>query len=149
MTREEAIDLLDNLIGMVNDNHDSDYDTALKMAINSLKQEPIYYPPCQDCHTKVNEIVRAYNNMKSCDDCVSRQAVNDLYDRYHPRLATRVYEFGEELKTLPSVTPKREQGEWIGVNPMVDTLMCSKCGENIISEEFKSNYCPNCGAKMR
>ena len=84
-----------------------------------------------------------------CDDAVSRQAVNDLYDRYHPRLATHVYEFGEELKALPSVTPKREQGKWIGVNPMVDTLMCSKCGENIISEEFKSNYCPNCGAEMR
>ena len=41
MTREEAIYLLDNLIGMINDNHDSDYDTALKKAINSLKQEPI------------------------------------------------------------------------------------------------------------
>lgn len=41
MTSEEAIDLLDNLIGMVSDNHDSDYDTALKMGINSLKQEPI------------------------------------------------------------------------------------------------------------
>ena len=39
-------------------------------------------------------------------------------------------------------------GRWVGVNPMVDTLMCSECGENIISEEFKSNYCPNCGCKM-
>lgn len=38
MTREEeSIDLLDNLIGMVEDNHDSDYDTALKMAIKSLE----------------------------------------------------------------------------------------------------------------
>ena len=36
MTREEAIDLLDNLIGMIEDNHGSDYDTALKMAIKSL-----------------------------------------------------------------------------------------------------------------
>ena len=39
MTNEEAIDLLDNLIGMVDDNHDSDYDTALRMAIKALKQE--------------------------------------------------------------------------------------------------------------
>lgn len=37
MTRIEAIDLLDNLIGMVDDNHDSDYDTALKMAIKALE----------------------------------------------------------------------------------------------------------------
>lgn len=37
MTREEAKDLLDNLIGMVEDNHDSDYDTALQMAIKALE----------------------------------------------------------------------------------------------------------------
>ena len=41
MTREEAIVLLDNLIGMIEDNHNSDYDKALKMAIKSLEQEPI------------------------------------------------------------------------------------------------------------
>ena len=39
MTKEEAIDLLDNLIGMVEDNHNSDYDTALKMGIKALKQD--------------------------------------------------------------------------------------------------------------
>ena len=38
MTNEKAIDLLDNLIGMVEDNHNSDYDKALKMAIKSLEQ---------------------------------------------------------------------------------------------------------------
>ena len=39
MPKEKAIDLLDNLIGMVEDNQNSDYDTALKMAIKALKQE--------------------------------------------------------------------------------------------------------------
>lgn len=38
MTNEEAINLLDNLIGMVEDNQNSDYDKALKMAIETLKQ---------------------------------------------------------------------------------------------------------------
>lgn len=38
MTREEAIDLLDNLIGMVEDNHNSDYDTALQIAIEALSK---------------------------------------------------------------------------------------------------------------
>lgn len=38
MTREEAIDLLDNLIGAVEDNHGSDYDEALKIAIKALEQ---------------------------------------------------------------------------------------------------------------
>ena len=40
MTREEAIELLDNLIGMVEDNQNSDYDTALKMAIKALEKWP-------------------------------------------------------------------------------------------------------------
>ena len=38
MTREEAIDLLDNLIGFVEDNHGSDYDEAIKIAIQALKE---------------------------------------------------------------------------------------------------------------
>lgn len=40
MTKEEAIDLLDNLIGFVEDNHGSDYDEALKIAIEALEQNP-------------------------------------------------------------------------------------------------------------
>jgi soluble cytochrome b562 len=35
---EEAIDLLDNLIGVVEDNHNSDYDKAIKMGIEALKR---------------------------------------------------------------------------------------------------------------
>ena len=38
MTIEQAIDLLDNLIGMIDDNHGNDYDTALKMAIKALEE---------------------------------------------------------------------------------------------------------------
>lgn len=44
MTRKEAIDLLDNLIGMVEDNHNSNYDEALNMAIKALEQEPRWIP---------------------------------------------------------------------------------------------------------
>ena len=64
MTREEAIDLLDNLIGMVEDNHKSDYDTALQMAIKALEQEPIcpsHGIDCEDCP--------AYD---PCGDVISR-----------------------------------------------------------------------------
>ena len=47
MTRVEAIDLLDNLIGCIEDNHGSDYDKALKMAIEALKQPELI--KCKDC----------------------------------------------------------------------------------------------------
>lgn len=60
MTNEQAIDLLDNLIGFVEDSHESDYDEALKMAIEALQQG------CE----KVAE---------SCDDYITikRQFVQD------------------------------------------------------------------------
>lgn len=39
MDKQTAIDLLDNLLGMVEDNHDSDYDVALHMGIDALKMQ--------------------------------------------------------------------------------------------------------------
>ena len=38
MTIEQAIELLNNLIGMVEDNQNNDYDSAFRMAIEALKQ---------------------------------------------------------------------------------------------------------------
>lgn len=39
MDKQTAVDLLDNLLGMVEDNHESDYDTAIKMGIDALKMQ--------------------------------------------------------------------------------------------------------------
>ena len=39
MDKQMAIDLLDNLLGMIEDNHDSDYDTAIKMGIDAIKEK--------------------------------------------------------------------------------------------------------------
>ena len=99
------------------------------------------------------EVARNAVLITESDDAVSRQAVNDLYDRYHPTLATCVYEFGEELKALPSVNPTREHGEWIEEK---HGYRCNKCNRYYKGEwSIKNNammphkYCPNCGADMR
>ena len=107
------------------------------------------------------EVARNAVLITESDDAVSRQAVNDLYDRYHPTLATCVYEFGEELKALPSVNPTRAHGKWIQKEywsegcGMGETYgyyyECSKCG-NLKKGGYDRcgvNYCPNCGADMR
>ena len=39
MDKQKAVDLLDNLVGMVEDSQENDYDTALKMAIEALKAD--------------------------------------------------------------------------------------------------------------
>lgn len=36
---EEAIDLIDNLIGMIDDSQENDYDKAFNMAIKSLRKQ--------------------------------------------------------------------------------------------------------------
>lgn len=50
MTNEKASDLLDNLIGMVDDKDDSEYDIALKMGIKALENiGHLKDRPCSVC----------------------------------------------------------------------------------------------------
>ena len=45
------------------------------------------------------------------------------------------------------VAPVRH-GRWRLYSPLTDTFECDKCGYQVIDESFRTNYCPNCGAKM-
>ena len=81
-----------------------------------------------------------------CEDAVSREA------------AIRCCTFGrtslgltDELRRLPSVTPKRKTGKWI-----IDGhhIVCSECETGMCNtdregDSFPTNFCPNCGADMR
>lgn len=73
MTKQEAIDLLDNLIGMIEDNHGSDYDSVIRMAIDALTEPDDIDPqpqwtPCSErlpktevlCCDKYGEMIIAY-----------------------------------------------------------------------------------------
>lgn len=48
MTKEEAIELIKDVIGFVEDNQGRDYDTAFRMAIEALKENSIP-PACRNC----------------------------------------------------------------------------------------------------
>ena len=67
MTNQEAIDLLDNLIGMIEDNHGSDYDSAIRMAIDALESKWI---PCS------KELPKNGISVLFCDD------EGDIYNGY-------------------------------------------------------------------
>ena len=41
------------------------------------------------------------------------------------------------------------RGKWRPYSPLTDTYECDKCGYQVIDENFRTNFCPNCGADMR
>lgn len=148
MTQEKAIDLLDNLIGMIEDSQGNDYDFALKKGIEALKQAP-------------------------CEDCVSRQAVLDNAYAYGNGLEPEGYCVNvEDIQALPPVTPKgvtvtdfadkcrecgkMKKGKWIFTKSIFDkygyTVECSSCCKkwktyDEIRWKKENKFCPNCGDK--
>lgn len=123
--------------------------SALKYLVRKQQEQGSWGYANNDNTNKVswNEVLE-WIDQQPCGDLISRQAAFDeiIWNSDNGVIDAKVAI--EALRKLPSVEPERKTGKWVGVNPMVDTLMCSECGENIVSEEFKSNYCPNCGAKM-
>lgn len=127
MTREErekAIDILDYLIGMVEDNQGNDYDFALKKGIEALKQEP-------------------------CEDAISRKAVIKVAKDWWGKGVLAI----DDIRELPSVEPIQKKGHWIITNDYltaaygsIDYVKCSCCGEESLEE---GDYCPNCGSFMK
>lgn len=92
-------------------------------------------------------------------DLISREeaihAVNKAFDR-ESLLNTFVRSIAvKALSTMPSAHPKK--GKWIpntiiiGGRAHVSGMKCSVCGEDALNaegDEFLTDYCPNCGARM-
>lgn len=124
--RENAINLLDDLIGMIEDNQGNDYDFALKKGIEALKREP-----CEDAVSRV----KAMEICKSRGHDNSAHCISEL---------PSVHQFHAE---------NTRKGHWIMTNnyltaayETIDYVKCSCCGEESLEE---GDYCPNCGAEMQ
>ena len=101
------------------------------------KEEPIETALCELPTIEVSE------------DCISVEDIGKtlnewLEDKEMARFATKVLRL-----EAPRVVPSRQEGEWIdNGNPIEPVWKCSECGEVEIGHNL-TNYCPNCGAKMR
>ena len=82
MSREEAIDLLDNLIGMIEDNHESDYDTAFKMAIQALETWNNLFKSYEVLTKEITESGDIKNATKRIDDWCIEQLRGIISDHY-------------------------------------------------------------------
>ena len=87
--------------------------------------------------------------LPECEDAVSRQAVLYLIADYDLSMGQVV----NCIHALPPVTPKPKIGEWKWTSGELNKMNCSifekwTCSCCGMRSEFKSNFCPYCGAKM-
>ena len=86
MDKERAIDLLDNLIGMIEDNQGNDYDTAFRMAIEALKAQLFLEG--------------------TTSDLISRQQALDIFDDYNVSVENGELEaYSRDRKRLCDLPP--------------------------------------------
>jgi len=100
----------------------------------------------------IDEVPNEALEQQPCDDCISRQeAINCV------TLNEFRYKIVEDMKTLPSVTPKEKTGHWKPIEydgyadgyPVWDVWECSECGlEHNGDKESLTAFCPDCGIKM-
>lgn len=127
-------------------------------AIERIKQLPSVRPKsetvtefadrCRECGAKYGKLLK----QEHCDDVVSRQAVCEIINDIRDCISVEGYcAILERLKKLPSVRPQEQTGHWIEgsdtdiMGEKVYWYTCSNCNED---RGQKTNYCPNCGAKM-
>ena len=90
------------------------------------------------------------DDAEDCEDAISRQAALDVIAETDITNGTGPVFTGKQvqalLRDLPLVTPKQKMGHWIDYqkNRWI-YAQCSECGT---VHDTKTNYCPNCGAKM-
>jgi hypothetical protein len=122
MTREEAINVITN---------------ADLSKVEDRVIKAIFYL----CTNKALE-------QESCDDAISRQAINELQKyRYNCGDTTITCVSLASINELPSVTHKT--GHWIKIKPyplQMHDYECSECGHE--TDDNTENYCSECGTKM-
>lgn len=89
-------------------------------------------------------------------DVLQILADNNYTDKITLELYDKIIRDINKLKVKSR--PVRRKGQWIGTEydgyadgcPVYDTFECSECGwEHDGEEDTLTDYCPNCGAKMK
>lgn len=149
MTREEAKELLLNISAYdIDMQRGMAKQEAIEMAIKALEQEPIFFPPCQDCNIKMDKIRMAYDKLQKkepCEDAISRQAAIDALTKTSGIRGDAL----KSLYDLPSVSTEKT-GWWIEhEHDGISHIECSGCSTWFLRMYLTRNsYCPNCGRKM-
>lgn len=140
MTREEAIKLFRRDIECLS--HDKCSDCILEEACDPMKT-----PPDSEYIAAYGMAIEALS-AEPCEDAISRawlkEAIHNFY--YGLKHTPTEEDIQAYIDVAPSVTPKQKMGHWINYQKNIWIYaQCSECGT---VHDTKTNYCPNCGAKM-
>lgn len=118
MTREEALNILHNASV-----YHPDYLDALNMAIEALKQEPepVYFPPCVDCHDRSKKILTAYDNMKKMQ-AYTKEEVITLLTKIRTEITKKGFTESRYGKTNTNYTLAFMDDIWFIINDKISEL---------------------------
>lgn len=135
MNREEAMYLLNNLRSVAEGKEDEAIDTA----IEALSSSEI---PTESTNTPTNTPTDLISRADAIEALGEEPEVwTDTEEEWAYRNAW--VEHISAIKSLPSAEPKT--GEWDDIGGFI-RWGCPFCHH---AYESRSNYCPNCGARMR
>ena len=135
--------------------------SAEKQTVLHCLKSMIDEAACEECplygmtgtdHCKKDCVRLAINALEKepCTDAISRQAAIDGANAIIARdtsgnndVVKAMTAWKSYVEGLPPVTPAEKAGQWI----YEGYYKCSECGKTTYSH--KTNYCPNCGAKMQ
>lgn len=116
----------------------------------------------------IREWVEIIAKQEPCEDCISREAVEEMIKAEMPERGMWEIEGDKEKETvcevcvdlmqklseLPPVTPQQKTAHLINLEktkykglvlPFWGRYECSECGNH---GQYNFNFCPNCGARM-
>ena len=142
---------------------DSENAKAQAIALNWVLELFDKYAEQEPCRVK-NELNLELNELKPCDDVVSRQAVLEQINCWigsgEYRYTNATDYLNKRIKALQAVNSQENVGYWMpieyptgveafGVKEMsAQELQCSECGKTVDISDGDFKYCPYCNTKM-
>lgn len=123
MTREEREAARTDLMLAQADVFYRPKDETIEAAIEALKQEPepVYFPPCVDCHDRSKKILTAYDNMKKMQ-AYTKEEVITLLTKIRTEITKKGFTESRYGKTNTNYTLAFMDDIWFIINDKISEL---------------------------
>ena len=143
MDKQTAADLLDNLVGMVEDTQENDYDAALKMGIKALKAD---VQPVRHGHW-IKENRGGVEYTAVCSECGNTEFWSDR-GKFCSECGVRMVNETEKTVTFGEALEGLKKSLIAACDIQLPEKTVTFAIGKKVQERKKYLYCPNCGARM-